>query len=802
VNGPVLLTAAWFVNPALLGGLGLVALPVLIHLLSRRQFRRIEWGATRFLLEAEKESRRRVRFEQWLLLALRCLALALLVLLVARPFVQPGLVAALLGSRGHTQRVVVIDDSASLAFRTERGPDFALLRESALRLLGWLGDGAPDDPITVYLTSRPTEPLAAGERLSAANLVDLRARVERLKPSNVPARPRRVLEAVAEDLAAAGPGTRADLYVLSDFQRSEWLAVDTTEPDGADEVPAGGSVFAPLESLEAGAVRVVLIATGKHARDNAALLDAQLERPQTVAGLPAVINAKVVNHSHRMLADAHVQVEVDGAPLPPVPVTTIPPGKSQTVAVEVTFPDEGFSEVTVGVDAVDGLPADNTRRLALPVARAVQVLLINGQPATDPIRDEVYFLRNALAPAGPFSSGVSVQTSDPEELEAIALEPFDCIMLCNVKPPGQDAVAALQRYVRAGGGLVFFLGENVGDPADYNRLFHAGGAGLLPLPLETLYASGAGPGGGAGVGLVRTGDHPITAMFPARSDVLSEFVRFRAYYRCVESEPPPVADAQPDEIARAAPHAPATERPPARTLARFTDAAQSPALVERAFGRGRVLLFTSSADLDWNDWARAADGSYVVTMLELVQYSARRRDVRTSFVAGETLALSILPEEYEPSGVFRAPAAADEPATEARVRGPVAAVGEPVVLEGPIAAWLGTYTAELIRRDGSVERRPLCVNLDETEFDLATAGAHELALALGNVPHEVLQAADSFRQDDAQARRELWPAVLVALVTVLMVEQSLAWWFGTPARVARRRRRMAPPLTVFGGGGR
>lgn len=802
MNAPVLLTAAWFVNPALLGGLGLAALPVLIHLLSRRQFRRIAWGATRFLLEAEKENRRRVRFEQWLLVALRCLVMALLALLVARPFVQPGLVAALLGSRGQIPRVVVIDDSASLAFRTERGPDFALLRESALRLLGWLRDGAADDPVTIYVASRPDEPLVAGERLSAANLADLQARVERLKPTNVSAHPRRVLEAIAEDLSAAGPGARADLYVLSDFQRSEWLAFDAAEPDRGEGTSSGGSVFAPLGRLDAGAVRVVLIATGKHTRDNYALLDARLERPQTVAGLPAVVNVKVVNHARRTLADARVQVEVNGAPLPPVPVEAVRPGESQTVSVEVTFPDEGFAELTVGVDAVDGLPADNARRLALPVARSLQLLLVNGQPATEAVRDEVYFLRNALAPAGPFSSGVAVQTCDPEELEAIALDPFDCIMLCNVKSPGQDAVAALQRYVRAGGGLVFFLGENVGDPADYNRLFHAGGEGLLPLPLEALVVSGADPGGVSGVGLVRTGSHPITAMFPAGTDALSELVRFRAYYRCVESPAPPAAGASPAGADDTDPQAAAGGRSPALTLARFTDATQSPALVERAFGRGRVLLFTSSADLDWNDWARAADGSYVVTMLELVQYTARRRDVRTSFVAGETLALSILPEEYEPSGVFRSPAAADEPAVEARVRDPIAAVGEPVTLEGPVATRLGTYTAELVRRAGGVERRPLCVNPDEAEFDLAAAGAHELALALGNVPHEYLEAADSFRQDDAQARRELWPAVLIALVTVLMLEQTLAWWFGTPARVVRKRRRPVPMLTVFRGVGR
>ncbi len=828
------LLAAWFVNPALLGGLGLIALPILIHLLSRRRYRRIEWGATRFLLEAEKENRRRVRFEQWLLVALRCLVMALLALLVARPFVQPGLVASLLGGRGQVQRVIVIDDSASLAFRSGTTRDFALLREAGQRLLGWLHDGAAGDHVTVYLTSKPDEPLVAGERLSAATLEDLQARLGALEPTNLPARPRRVLETVAEDLLATGKGTHVDIYLLSDFQRSEWLATPGGDA-GATDVAAGaspaellGSVFEPLTRLEPDTVRVVLIASDVAARDNVALLDARLERPQTIAGLPAVLNATVVNYSRETLAGARVQVEVDGAPLPPVPVEPIAAGKSQMVSVEVTFPDEGFSELAIGVDTVDGLPADNTRQLALPIKDSLAVLLVNGQPATDPVRDEVYFPRNALAPAGPFASGISVQTIDPEEIEARALDAFDCVVLCNVAAPGPGAIAALQRYVRKGGGIVFFLGDEVDDPDEYNRVFHVGGEGLLPLPLKEIHrrdagatheAAGAidveaGAPADVGVGLVRTGDHPVTAMFPAVGAALSEYVRFRTYYRC---------GAGPRELEFAAPRGlkPAAlqdrvaldERPPALILARFTDDARSPALVERGFGRGRVLLFTSSVDLDWNDWARAMDGSYVVTLLELVQYAARRGEDRLSFVAGETLSLSLLPEEYEPSCVFRAPpneaagASPDEqyePAVEARVRGPIGAVGEPVVLEGPLATRLGTYTAELVRRGGGVELRPVTVNLDACESNLEAARAHELDMALGGVPHEYVEAAEAFPRDDEQTRRELWPAILLALVTILMLEQALAWWFGTPRHTARWPRRLARLFarSTAGGGAR
>lgn len=771
--------AAWFVNPALLGGLGLIALPVLIHLLSRRQFRRIAWGAMRFLLEAERENRRRVRFEQWLLIALRCLAMALLALLLARPFVQPGLVASLLGDRGQVRRVVLIDDSASLAFRSGVTQDFASLREAAERLLGWLHAGTVGDPITVYLTSQPNDPLVAGQRLTAAMLDDLLVRVRKLGPVNRPAQPRRALQTVAEDLLAGEKGSRADVYVLSDFQRSEWLALDS----------ASAAVFEPLSRLDPGELRVTLIATGVADRDNAAVLDARLERPQTIAGLPAVVHATVANYAQKPLEGARVQVDVNGAPLPPVLVETVAAGKTRTVSVEVTFPDEGFSELAIGVDALDGLRADNTRRLTLPVKRSLATLLVNGQPATDPVRDEVYYLRNALAPAGQFSSGIRVQTIDPSEIAATALDAFDCVVLCNVAAPGPGAVAAIQRYVQEGGGLVFFLGEEVGDPQEYNRAFYAGGDGLLPLPLKELRRrAGVRPA----VGLLRTGDHPVTAMFPAGGAALSEHVRFHTYYRCAEPGTTGADGVLP--LREDATGQSAAARPPPAVLARFTDDTQSPALVERSFGRGRVLLFASSVDPDWNDWARTVDGSYVVTLLELVQHAARRAAGRSSFVAGETLTLSLPPDEYEPSAVFRSPAFPDEPAVEARLRETVAAVGEPIVLEGPTATHLGTYHAELTRRAGSVELRPLTVNLHASESDLAVARAHELDAALGSIPHEYVQAADAFLEGDPAARRELWPAVLVMLLGVLMLEHALAWWFGMPRRDLRWTPRALPLL--------
>ena len=70
----------------LLGLLG-IAIPVILHLLNRRQAKVIEWGAMRFLLDSLVSRRRRVLLEEILLLATRCLIVALAALALARPFV-------------------------------------------------------------------------------------------------------------------------------------------------------------------------------------------------------------------------------------------------------------------------------------------------------------------------------------------------------------------------------------------------------------------------------------------------------------------------------------------------------------------------------------------------------------------------------------------------------------------------------------------------------------------------------------------------------------------------------------------
>src|SRR5213080_4612690 len=101
----------FFLNPwAMVAGGALISAPILIHLINRMRFKRIRWAAMEFLLKSQKRNRRRLIIEQLLLLALRCLLVALVGLLVMR-YVGSGFA----GFQGKDAiHIVLLDDTLSM----------------------------------------------------------------------------------------------------------------------------------------------------------------------------------------------------------------------------------------------------------------------------------------------------------------------------------------------------------------------------------------------------------------------------------------------------------------------------------------------------------------------------------------------------------------------------------------------------------------------------------------------------------------------------------------------------------------
>src|SRR5918992_709111 len=136
-------------------GLAAVSIPVIIHILNRRRYKTVTWAAMDFLLRALKKNRRRLRFEQWVLLATRCLVVFLLGVALARPLACENQSAAGIGGRTGLN-VFVIDNSYSMAYEANR-PDAKTHLDQAKKiakaLIGQMNSGG--ESVAIVTASRP-----------------------------------------------------------------------------------------------------------------------------------------------------------------------------------------------------------------------------------------------------------------------------------------------------------------------------------------------------------------------------------------------------------------------------------------------------------------------------------------------------------------------------------------------------------------------------------------------------------------------------------------------------------------------
>ncbi len=145
-----------FLNPILVSvGIACVAIPVIIHILMRRRRRPVQWGAMKFLMEAYRQQRRRTRLEQLLLLASRCLLIALVALALGKP-VLGALGGA--GSGGPRTVYLVIDDSLSSRARVDGTTGLDRARSRAAEILATLSQ-ARGDRVGVIAAGSPARPL-------------------------------------------------------------------------------------------------------------------------------------------------------------------------------------------------------------------------------------------------------------------------------------------------------------------------------------------------------------------------------------------------------------------------------------------------------------------------------------------------------------------------------------------------------------------------------------------------------------------------------------------------------------------
>ncbi|MGD2109816.1 MAG: BatA domain-containing protein [Phycisphaerae bacterium] len=783
--------AAGFISPALFyGGAAAVAAPILIHLLARRRFRRIRWAAMDFLIDAERRNRRRIRMEEWILLLLRCLAVLMIAFMVARPFVTPEGAASLLGGARRTERLVVLDDSFSMGYESAdpvRPTAFARAQEAVVRLLSSIRRETPDDTITLVRMTAPDAPVESGTYLNDIQTDDVLARLHAMVPSQRAAELPAVFEGVGDILRRNPDVTNVVVYVVSDFQRKDWNRREssrgggTSDPDGV-----GIDLLKPLREWAADdrGLRFVLINVGDAEAANLAVTEIQLQRRLLVASTTGLIRANVANFAEKSEEAVEVSLRFGHVAQSPKVVPELGPRQHASVELTTELVQSGWEPIQVEVPA-DGLSLDNVRYGAANVADAVRVLVVNGEPSADSFDDEVTFLVTALRPEGEVFSGNEVTVVDESQLEEARLSRFHVVVLANVYRLSEAAIGGLEQFVRGGGGLLVFLGDQV-DPDLYNVALYRDGEGVLPVELTEVIRPPRP------VRLKITDRlHPVMRGLAGEGDPLGVGnIAFFEFVGCVPHEGSREEGAgngdegtessgssavpEPESLSGGGTASPIGIGVPARVLARFNDADEHPAIVERRFGQGRVVVVATAADKEWHHWADHP--TYLPVIMELTQHVVGSGGAAERYEVGQPIRLTLDPAVFEADLRLRTPGYPNE--REAELTAIPGSEGHGLVATWEHTESAGQYRLILRRRDGGETVRLVAVNVDSRESDLAAAGEEEIGRVMGDVPFDYIKGVERLTGVADTARIELWRGFLLIAFVALMCEQCLAWLWG------------------------
>lgn len=750
---------AAFVTPALAAlGAGAMAVPILIHLLARRRFKRIRWAAMEFLLDAERRNRRRIRMEEWIILALRCLAVLLLGLLVARPFVTPGALASAWGGSRRTERVIILDDSFSMAFASADNSPFARSKAAIRRLIESFRQETPDDAVSILRTSNPVNVVAVGAYLDAEQAETLLARVEALNASQRSMELGAAMKAAADLLARDAGIVDASVYVISDFQRRDW---GPKESGGVAARP-DMSITDPLRAWQQDrkrSLRLYLVNVGEETAVNDAVTNLELKGGRPVAGTSGIVHAEVAHFGPSAVGPMSVQVEVGQRGQEPKTLENLGAFQQASLEMESSFLRAGDEAIRVELPR-DALPLDNVRYASADVVSAIRVLIVNGEPSADEYEDEVALLKTALRPEGEVFSGHEVTVIDEGALENTTLSAYHAVILANVYRLSEPAVESLERFARAGGGAMIFLGDQV-DVTAYKDTMYRGGEGLLPVAL-TEVAHPEQP-----VHLEITDRlHPALGALGTNEDPLGiGQVAFFDYFTSLAPTGVTQGADNNDESKNA-------DR--VNVVARFSDVDQTPAIIERGFGEGRMLLIASSADKEWNLWADHP--TYLPIITELLRHLTARGGQRADFRVGSAIDLAVEAATFDPTVAVRVPGYPNEPeATTTIVTDPNSGAQR---LRWEQTESAGLYQFVLRRLDGVETVRLAAVNADPTESNLTMVDDDSVRQLMEGIPHLYVKGLDRLGNVANEAKVELWTPALLLAVFTLMSEQFLAFWWG------------------------
>ena len=518
--------------------------------------------------------------------------------------------------------------------------------------------------------------------------------------------------------------------------------------------------------------QIHLVRCVREARPNLAIKSLAPQSGVRAAGVEMWMSVTVANYGDAPARGITVQLEQDGDALPALVLDDIPPRDEITHKFRVQFAGTGAHWLDASLPA-DAVSVDNHRYYACDLPAARPVLIVDGSRDGRGGRQ----LSLALAPGGNTRTGWQPHVEPAKFLaDAEKLNQQAAVCLLDVPLLADDELAALEKYVKGGGGVAFFVGANT-DRGFYNERLFKNNKGLFPVPLklptQLLDREGVSTPD------VEVTEHPLFQVLAGRRNGFLPLVMVDYFYALQDGWQPPTDGG-------------------AQVIARLRNGA--PLVVEKKFGKGHVIVQLtklSSGDTPlgrWTNWS--LNPVFPVLANELVSYLAVAHDSDPVLNIGDNLVVSVEEGKYEPRFRFALPgksASNRSTAGESAADAKAAAAAKSIVSSRPeitieatsanqrLTAKLenvtesGIYEVQLQPLNGPLERRDFAVNVPDNEGDLALTPTPDLTRQLAGIDYQMHDAADMVLDSQQLAGFQMGDALLGSLVVMLLLEQLLAY---------------------------
>ncbi len=447
-----------FLQPWLLWGLPLIALPIIIHLINQRRFQTIQWAAMMFLLAAHRMARGYSRLRQWLIMLFRMLAIAGLLFAVARPLASGWLGLAAGGQADTT--IVLLDRSPSMQQRGSGTGESKLEtgKKQLVQTLQTLGSAR-----WVVIDSVSNSPHQID---SPAAIMNLPTAGPASSPADLP-----IMLQAAHDYVRDNRSGRTEIWVCSDLRENDWTAESnrwSTLRDAFLEFPQG--------------VRFHLLAYSQLPSTNTSIRVTDVKRQAASDGAELLVSLKIAREgTDDQKVSIPVEFDIEGARS----VLTVELDGFSTEVKDHRIPlerarERGWGRVSIPADAN---PADDDFYFVFDVPPPRKTIIV----AEEPQVEKTLQLAAAIPPEPSF-----VCTADVIGLEQLPTVEWDLVSLVlwqAALPSGTEA-ELLQSFVERGGQVVFLPPRNPSSDEFLGIRWNEWVSSNDNIPLETWRSDG------------------------------------------------------------------------------------------------------------------------------------------------------------------------------------------------------------------------------------------------------------------------------------------------------------------------